>query len=76
MRMQLIIDRFEGDYAICEKSDRSMIKFQRRKIPLEAIEGDVLQGDGDCWQIDAAATAARKKAAKELFQKLRQPDQG
>ncbi len=69
--MQLIIDRFEGQYAICEKSSRSMIKIERRKIPAAAREGDVLSVDGDTISIDIAAGEARKKAAAEKFRKLR-----
>jgi hypothetical protein len=71
--MQLIIDRFEGKYALCQQPDRSMLKILRRKIPSEAREGDVLQVSGDTISLDKAATAVRKKAAADNFNRLRQP---
>jgi hypothetical protein len=72
--MRLFIDRFEGQFAICEKGGSGMIKIARQKIPAEAREGDVLIFEQDCFKIDVQASAERKKAAARKFQKLRQPD--
>ncbi|MBC2578922.1 DUF3006 domain-containing protein [Clostridium sp. DJ247] len=41
--MKVIIDRFEGPYAVCKKEDSSMVDIKRIKIPMEAKEGDILQ---------------------------------
>jgi hypothetical protein len=71
--MQLIIDRFEGQFAVCQQPDRSMLKIPRRLIPSEAREGDVLEVSGNTISLDTAATMARKKAAAENFDRLRQP---
>jgi hypothetical protein len=71
--MQLIIDRFEGQFALCQRPDRSMLKIPRGRIPSEAREGDVLQVSGDTISLDQAATAARKKAAADKFHRLQQP---
>ena len=71
--MQLIIDRFEGQFAVCQQPDRSMLKIPRQLIPFEAREGDVLQVSGDMISLDQEATAARKKAAADKFHRLRQP---
>jgi hypothetical protein len=38
----LIIDRFEGEYAICECDDGNMIQIRRDLIAADAREGDVL----------------------------------
>ncbi len=68
--MQLIIDRFEGQMAICEKPDRTMINIPRSKLPPQAREGDVLILEGDSIRIDSAETAKRKKAMDEKLKGL------
>ncbi len=69
INMKVIIDRFEGEMAVCEKSDRGMISLPRSALPPEAQEGDVVIIENQFARIDQPATAARKKAAEE---KLRQ----
>lgn len=41
--MKVILDRFEGDYAIVELPDRTMIDMPKRLLPKEAKEGDVIE---------------------------------
>ncbi len=65
--MQVIIDRFEGEMAVCEKPDRTMFNIPRRKLPIESREGDVLIIEGDSIRIDLAETAKRRKAAEDLM---------
>lgn len=40
--MKVIIDRFEGKYAVCEKEDLSTIDILKEKLPHDAKQGDVL----------------------------------
>lgn len=40
--MEVIIDRFEGDFAVCENKNREMINIERKLIPKDAREGDIL----------------------------------
>ena len=68
--MKVIIDRFEGDFAVCEKPDRKMLNIKRDKLPPDAKEGDALNIDGDTITIDPAATAARQNAVNKLFSDL------
>jgi hypothetical protein len=68
--MQVIIDRFEGKIAVCEKPDRTFMKIPRSKLPVGAKEGDVLTVDGDCIRIDAEETARRRKAAEDMMKDL------
>jgi len=70
MDLKLIIDRFEGDYAVCEKEDRAMVNVEKRKLPPEAKEGDVLQASEDKFLIDEAETIKRKKYIEELAKDL------
>jgi hypothetical protein len=68
--MRVVIDRFEGDYAVCEKEDREMIDIKRDCLPKEAKEGDVLDIKGDKIIIDLKETEKRKKEIEELTKDL------
>ncbi len=64
--MKLLIDRIEGDFAVCQKEDRTMLNINRRDLPVDAKEGDLLSIDGDNIIIDIAATAKRKEMIRLL----------
>lgn len=68
--MRVVIDRFEGDYAVCEKEDREMIDIKRDCLPKEAKEGDVLDIEGDKIAININETEKRKKEIEELTKDL------
>lgn len=68
--MKVVIDRFEGDYAVCEKEDREMIDIKRHCLPKEAKEGDVLHIEGDKIIIDINETEKRRKEIEELTKDL------
>lgn len=68
--MKVIIDRFEGNYAVCEKENREMINIHKSKIPTAAKEGDALSIDSDIITIDIAETAARKKQVEKATKDL------
>ena len=68
--MKVIIDRFEGNYVICEKEDRTMINIAKDKIPNIAKEGDVLIIIDSSIIIDKEETATRKKQIEELTKDL------
>lgn len=68
--MKVIIDRFEGHFAVCEKMDRTMIDIERSKLPDGAKEGDVLELQEDKIIIDREATDKRKKEIELLTEDL------
>lgn len=68
--MKVIIDRFEGDYAVCEKEDQEMMEILRSEIPKEAKEGDVLIIKGDQIKIDLGETEERRKRIEKLTKNL------
>ena len=41
-----IIDRFEGDFAICERDDLKFENIKKEKLPKDIAEGDVIFFDG------------------------------
>ena len=40
---QLIIDRFEGKYALCEDADQRYFAIEQAELPSGAAEGSVLE---------------------------------
>lgn len=46
-----IIDRFEGDYAVCEYEGQ-MVDIPKKSIPNQAREGSVLVKLGDVFVLD------------------------
>jgi hypothetical protein len=68
--MKVIIDRFEGDFVVCEKEDRQMIDIPKSKIPSLAKEGDVLNILNDVITLDIETTEERRKYIEELTKDL------
>ncbi|MEG1875748.1 MAG: DUF3006 domain-containing protein [Angelakisella sp.] len=67
----VIIDRFEGEYAVCEQQPNGdFCKIPKVLLPRGVGEGDCLnEGEGG-WVIDAAETLRRRKQAQELLHNL------
>lgn len=68
--MKVIIDRVEGNFAVCEKVDRQMLDIEKSKIPNTAKEGDVLNIDNGMITVDVEETEKRKKEIEELTKDL------
>ncbi|MDF2880916.1 MAG: hypothetical protein K0R54_1473 [Clostridiaceae bacterium] len=64
--MKLIIDRFEHNFAVCEKEDRTMLNIEKSKLPQNAKEGDVIIISNDKIIIDNEETLKRKKIIENL----------
>lgn len=65
-----IIDRFEGDYAVCECEDGSIIQLARSRMTSTAKEGDVLIPCGDTFEVDAVQTQQRHTRIQQLMKGL------
>ena len=71
MRNKGTLDRFEGDFAIIELPDKSMIDVCRWQVSPEVREGDkVSYSEVDGWIADVEATAVAKKSIRGLMQSL------
>ena len=69
--MRLIIDRFEGQYAVCEVFDeKRMINLEKKTLPEDAEVGDVLDVSEAGIMIDIDETESRKKRIKGLLDSL------
>jgi hypothetical protein len=68
--MNVIIDKFEGSYAVCEKEDRTMINISKDKIPHGAKNGDILNIINDVITIDVDETEKRQREIEKLTKDL------
>ncbi|MBL4938200.1 DUF3006 domain-containing protein [Clostridium sp. YIM B02515] len=68
--MKVIIDRFEENFAVCEKESGEMINIEVIKLPIHAKEGDILIIEGNAISIDEKCTKARKEKIKKLAEDL------
>ncbi len=68
--MKLIIDRFEGNFAVCEKNDKTIINIDRAKIPSEAKEGDIIVLIENKILIDKTLSEERKEYIKKITKDL------
>lgn len=68
--MEVVIDRIEEGFAVCEKDGKDMINIELSKIPNEAKEGDVLIISNELITIDMVKTKQRKKEIEDLTKDL------
>lgn len=65
-----IIDRFEGDFAICERDDLKFENIKKEKLPKDIAEGDVIFFDGKKYIKDIEKTSERKRYIEDLTKDL------
>ena len=69
--MKLVLDRFEGEFAICEDMEtRNLIDYHIDSLPEGASPGDVLVCDDLGITIDQVETKARRERIKKMFEGL------
>lgn len=61
----MIIDRFEGEYAVVELDDKTFVNIPKKALPTNAKEGDVL-----IVTINREETADREKRMSERLNGL------
>lgn len=67
----LIVDRFEGEYAVCEDSETQRThNIPKVLLPKGLREGDCVREVAGEYVIDGAETLRRRQKAKELLEKL------
>ncbi len=70
---KLIVDRFEGGFAICEDEELRTVALERERLPDGAEEGSVLLLSGEgALLLDREATAARRQQLAERLRRLLQ----
>lgn len=68
--MTLIIDRFEGSFAVCEQENGSFITIPRFHLPKEAKEGDCIHYINNTYKVDEDETKARRIRIQEKMNSL------
>ena len=67
----LIIDRFQGNFAVVEDSETdSITNIDKALIDEAAKEGDVLSFEDGTYIVDAEATERQRREILELMKKL------
>ncbi len=65
------IDRFEGDFAICEdRKTKKMVNIEKSLLPIGATEGDVIRFVNGKYILDIAQTKKEKEEIKNLVDNL------
>ncbi|NMP36902.1 MAG: DUF3006 domain-containing protein [Clostridiales bacterium] len=69
--MRVIVDRIEGEFAVCELADGIMIKLVLTQLPADVKEGSVLDVEDDgTTVINKEAEEQRKKGLLKLQNEL------
>jgi len=68
--MLLTVDRFEGDFAVCEKDDMQMVDIAISELPDGVTEGSVLSYDGAAYLLCLTEEADRASRIKEKMDSL------
>lgn len=68
--MEYIIDRFEGNMAVCETSLGNSVNLTKGLIPGDAKEGDVLIKCGEIFTIDKDKTKERRNKILKLQHRI------
>ena len=69
MMNTFIIDRFEGDFAVCEANEE-MVNIPKALLPNNAKEGDVITEQNGKYTVDADKTENRRKNIQKLIDDL------
>ena len=67
---KLIIDRVEGDIAVCELADKTMVDIELIKLPDGVSEGDVIGFDGETYFVDRDETNNRRQRIQNMMDDL------
>ncbi|WP_342399985.1 DUF3006 domain-containing protein [Weizmannia sp. FSL W8-0676] len=68
--MKYIVDRIEGEFAVCEKDDRTTVDIRLSELPSGVQAGDVIIVENGIPRIDRQLTKERKAQIKKLADEL------
>lgn len=68
--VRYIVDRIEGDLAVCERDDMEFFDIPLAKLPEGLKVGDCLVFENDAWRIDADETEMRRRQIEEKMRTL------
>lgn len=68
--MKVIIDRIEGNIAVCEKEDGSFVDIDVKELPADAKQGDVVTIENGTSYVDKEETSERKKNIEDIMKDM------
>jgi pyruvate kinase len=68
--MKVVVDRFEGEIAVCETEERKMINIERSKLPDDVCEGDSLMITDEGIAADISETERKRIEMDDLTRDL------
>ena len=68
--MTLIIDRFEGDFAVVEVDGKKMRDIPKQDIPQSAKEGDVLKLVSGKYEVDFEETKRLRVEVEQMMKDM------
>ena len=66
----MIIDRIEGNFAVCELENREMVNIEISKLPKDIYEGAVISENENGYFIDKEKEEEIKKAIEQKMKRL------
>lgn len=68
---KFIVDRFEGEFAVCESiNDKKIVNIEKEKLPIDIKEGMVLNYTNDKYMVDQKESNDLKSNIDEIVQNL------
>ena len=68
--MKLIIDRIEGEFAVCETEQLGHININLDKLPSKINEGDIIELISAEWEVHKKETQLKKEKIQNRFDDL------
>lgn len=65
-----VVDRIEGDFAVCEMQDGTMSDIPLSDIPAEATEGSVLFESDGTWIVDKKEEEKKRERIRRKMDSL------
>jgi len=70
MSERYIIDRFEGETAVCETQDEETIAINRADLPDNVREGTVIRRENGVYFADEQETKSRQERIRNLLKRV------
>ena len=70
MNRSFIIDRIEGDFAVVESNDGTMVNIPKNKIIGDFKEGDILVQNLEFFKVDSELTKKRKEEIEHMIKSM------
>ena len=68
--MRYIIDRFEGDIAVCEDATGHTLDIKKSKLPKNADVGDMIVFENNRYQVAKKETDLLRKEIEDLMDEV------